>query len=159
MIDFRNFALCGSFGLVATMAQAAGPADELTTILTDQCLPLVQEGIFAPATLSEVPSFVAANFFEMLGVEGAMYQLTPTGDARFVITEDQQLCVAYMQVEDIDSVLAGLEEWRIAAGFDGALPDPAQEGSDGLLSADGASIAVTWIANRAFLVLRVSDGG
>ncbi len=144
--------------LAAGSAAAQDLGAELVEALETRCLPLIAEGTLETATLSEVPSFVASNFFELLGVEGKMYQLSPAGSARIVVPADRASCVAYVQAPEPGPVLETLDAWRTGAGFAGGLPDLGAGETEGAVASGDASVAVRFDDGRGYLVLTVTAG-
>lgn len=154
--------LAGPAAILSVMSQGVAAQDigaELVEALQTKCLPLVTDGVVETAGLSEVPSFIAANFFELLEVEGKMYQLSPAGDARIVVPEEGGKCVAYVQTDTPEDVFRQLDEWRAEAGFEGALPDRTAGEAEGILRSETASIAVRLDEDRHYLILTMTAGG
>ena len=150
------FALAGIGVPLAAAAQ--DPGAELVEALETRCLPLIAGGGLETATLSEVPSFVAANFFDLLGVEGRMYQLSPSGEVRIVVPEDGAVCVAYVQAQEPGAVIEALEAWRAGAGNAGALPDVGAGQTEGAIRAGAAEVAIRLDPDRLYLILTVTGG-
>lgn len=152
----RQKAVLLALALAATTAEAEGVADEMVAALSEQCLPLVTTGEFAQTALSEVPSFLARNFFEILGAEGQMYQLSPEGDVRILVPVDRTTCIAYQQTEMIEELLAGVDEWREVVGFTGEMPDLEAEKTSAILRSEDVEISIEWLEKRLYAIFRVS---